>query len=102
MKVEKDFENYMEHFKTLPLKEKQMIIYKQLKLLSSFTNFICEKSGIKNDIIVNSELIDLEKENYSEDDFAEAIIVLVNSIQNSICDFHSAFADYLEYHSFSE
>lgn len=102
MKVEKDFENYMEHFKTLPLKEKQMIIYKQLKLLSSFTNFICEKSGIKNDIIVNSELIDLEKENYSEDDFAEAIIVLVNSIQNSICDFHSAFADYLEQHPFSE
>ena len=100
--MEKDFEKYMEDFKNLSLKEKQMIIYKQLKLLSSFTNLICEKSGINNEMIVNSELIHLEKGNYSEDDFAEAVIVLVNSIQNSICDFHSAFTDYLEKHPFSE
>ena len=51
---------------------------------------------------LSRQLMDLEKENYSEDDFAEAIIVLINSIQNSICDFHSGFADYLEQHPFSE
>lgn len=100
--MEKDFDEYMKHFKMLSLREKQMVIYQQLKLLSGFTNLICEKSGIKNEMIVNSELIDLKKDNYSEDDFAEAVIVLVNSIQNSICDFHSAFADYLEKHPLSE
>ena len=98
MKKEEDIDQYINNFKTLTLKEKQNIIYQQLKLLSAFTNMICEKSGVENEIIVNSELADLNKEQYTEDDFAEAIIVLINSIQNSICDFHSAFADYLMTH----
>lgn len=82
-----DFNFYMERFKKNSLKEKQKIIYNQLKMLTALTNNLCKNLNIPNNIILNKELLDLEKENYTEDDFAEAIIVYINSIQNSICDY---------------
>ena len=91
-----NFQEYMDYFKNLSLKEKQKIIYDQLKILSGFTNNLCETAGIKNEVITNKELLDLENSNYTEDDFAEAIIVFINSIQNSICDFSSGVADLIE------
>ena len=91
-----DFNDYMEKYKELSLKEKQQIMIKQLKLLASFSNTLCKEIGIDNEMILNKEIIDVEKENYTEDDFAEAGIVLVNSIQNSICDFHLKFSDIIE------
>jgi hypothetical protein len=36
------------------------------------------------------------KDNYSQDDFAEAVITLVNSIQNSICDFDLKLSEITE------
>ena len=91
-----NFEEYMNFFKSQSLKDKQKIIYDQLKLLSGFTNKLCETSGIENKIITNKELLDFENNNYTEDDFAEAIIVFINSIQNSICDFSSGMADIVD------
>lgn len=87
------FNEYMEFFKTQTLKEKQSIIVDQMKTLAGFTNNLCEEVGAKSEMILNRELIDLNKENYTEDDFAEAVIVLVNSIQNSICDLSNTLAD---------
>ena len=48
---------------------------------------MCKEIGVQNEMILNKEIVDLEKENYTEDDFSEAVITLVNSVQNSICDF---------------
>lgn len=87
------FNEYMEFFKNQTLKEKQSIIVDQMKILAGFTNSLCEEVGAKSEMILNRELIDLNKENYNEDDFAEALIVLVNSIQNSICDLSNTLAD---------
>lgn len=83
-----NFEEYMTYFKTLSLKEKQEIALEQLKMISSLSNEMCNTLNIKNEILVNRELLDLRKENYTEDDFSEAIIVLINSIQRSLCDFN--------------
>lgn len=91
-----NFKEYMYFFKEQTLKEKQKIIYDQLKLLSGFTNNLCETAGIKNEIITNKEILDLESSTYTEDDFAEAIIVFINSIQNSICDFSLGISDMIE------
>lgn len=88
-----NFNEYMEFFKSQPLKEKQSIIVDQMKILAGFTNSLCEEVGAKSEMLINRELIDLNKENYTEDDFAEAVIVLVNSIQNSICDLSNTLAD---------
>ena len=92
MNEQENFNEYMENYKQKPLKEKQDIIIYQMKLLAKFTNNLCDELGIKSELIMNKELLDLNQDDYTEDDFAEAVIVLVNSIQNSICDATNAIA----------
>jgi len=83
-----DFKDYIENYKKLPLKEKQSIIIEQLELLAGFTNRMCQAYQIEIDFLLNRELLDIKNQNYTEDDFAEAVIVLVNSIQNSLSDYN--------------
>lgn len=96
MKKEETFEEYMEYFKGLTLREKQGVVLDQLKLLASSSSVICKEIGSDNEVLFNKELLDMNKESYTEDDFAEAVVVLVSSIQNSICDFHLKFTEILE------
>lgn len=91
--MQEDFNEYMTFFKSQPLKEKQNIVIEQLKMLTGLTNSMCRELNVKNDILLSKELVDLNKDNYSEDDFAEAVIVYVNSIQNSLCDFSNKLSD---------
>lgn len=93
---EENFNEYISYFKDQPLKEKQKIIIEQLQMLTSLTNMMCTQLGINNKVLMNRELIDIKKENYTEDDFAEAVIVYINSIQNSICDFDLKLTDLLK------
>lgn len=94
--MNENFEDYLTEFKKLPIKEKQSIAISQLKMLAGLTNNFCKEINAENEIIVNQELNDVNKEGYTEDDFAEAIIVLTNSIQNSICDFHLKMSEIIE------
>lgn len=82
-----DFDKYMEDFKLKPLREKQKITFDQLKMLASITNGMCINLGIDNKIIINKELYDLSKEDFTNDDYVEAMLVLINSVQNSLFDF---------------
>ena len=91
-----NIDEYMTFFKGQTLKEKQSIVYEQLQLLASLTNDMCKNLDIPNEPMLNKELLDLKKEDYTEDDFAEAIIVLINSIQNSICDYANGISDMLD------
>lgn len=91
-----NFEEYMKFFKEQSLKEKQSIIFEQLQMLAGFTNDLCSNLNISNEVLLNKELLDLKKDNYTEDDFAEAVIVLINSIQNSICDYTNGISSLLE------
>lgn len=92
----KNFDEYMEYYKKQPLSEKRDIVYSQLKVLASLTNKMCEELNVDNELLLNKELLDLKRENVSEDDFLEAIIVLINSIQNSLCDFDLKLTDIME------
>lgn len=93
--MEENINEYMEFFKSQPLIEKQKIIYEQLQLLAGLTNNMCKELDIPNELILNKELLDLKKEDYTQDDFAEAIIVLINSIQNSVCDYFNGITSLL-------
>lgn len=93
---DENFEEYMTFFKEQSLKEKQNIIYEQLQMLAGFANNLCEELDIDNEVILNRELLDLKNDNYTQDDFAEAIIVLINSIQNSICDYSNGISNLLD------
>lgn len=91
-----DFNEYLSDIKKLPLREKQEIVFEQLKMLAAISNGFCKEIGAENEMIINKELTDLKDKNYTEDDFVEAILVLTNSIQNSICDFHLKMSEIIE------
>ena len=86
--INDSFDNYMNWFVKLPLKEKQSIAINQLKILSGLAETMCRAKGIKSKMILHQELADLNKNNYTEDDFAEAIVVYINIIQNYSCDYN--------------
>lgn len=94
--MNEDINEYMKFFKEQPLKEKQSIIYEQLQMLAGFTNSLCTELQIDNEPLLNREVLDLKKDEYTEDDFAEAVIVMINSIQNSICDYANGISDILD------
>ncbi len=81
------FEEYIEYFKGLPLKQKQEIIIDELKLLTAMTNKMCKEIDANNEVILSKDLADLNKEDYTEDDFSEAVITYICSIKNSLADF---------------
>ena len=94
--MKEEFNEYMVFFKSQSLEEKQNIIYKQLQILAEFTNNLCKELSLDNELIMNKELLDLEKEGYTQDDFTEGVITLVNSIQNSICDYSNGISNILD------
>lgn len=93
MDENKKFNNYLQDFKQLSTKEKQDVIFKQLKVLATISNDYCKEIGSNNEIILNKELIDINNGEYNIDDYLEAIITLISSIQNSFCDFHDKMTD---------
>lgn len=88
-----NFEEYIGKFKELPLKEKQKVIADELKVLASFTNKMCNEIGAQNELLLNKEQAELNSDNYSEDDFAEALIVYISSIKDSLCAFSDKLTD---------
>ena len=81
------FEEYIEYFKGLPLKQKQEIIIDELKLLTAMTNKMCKEIDANNEVILSKEVVDINKENYTEDNFSDALITYICSIKNSLDDF---------------
>ena len=88
-----NFDEYIKKYKELSLKDKQKIIIDELKVLSSFTNKMCNEIGAKNDLLLNKEQSDLNNDNYTEDDFSEAVIVYISSIKDSLCVFSDKLTD---------
>lgn len=83
-----NLDEYIEYFKSLSLKEKQEIIIDELKMITGLTNQMCKEIDASNEILVNKELADVNNENYTEDDFSEAVITYICSIKNSLSDFN--------------
>ena len=96
------FNEYIKDFKKLELSEKKKILLNQLKMMASVTNDMCKTFGSDNEIIVNQELLNVSKENTSDEEYVEALIVLVNSIQNSISDFNFKISEVLEHFAESQ
>ena len=87
MDEKENFEEYMTDFRKKALKEKQSIIFEQLKYISSMTNTFCNELNIDNEPLLTKDVLKINNDDYSEDDFANALIVLINSIQESVCDY---------------
>lgn len=85
LKVDEFFDKYVELYKQLSLNDKRKIALKEIKELLGFFSEINRDNG--NSMLYNREILDAEKEDVSEDDFAEAVFVYINSLKELIGDY---------------
>ena len=91
-----EFDKYIEKVKNKPLDEKQRILFKQLTSIASLTNTMCRTIGVESNLLVNDELMNIMKNDYTEDDYITALMALSSSIQDSLCDFDDKISDIIE------
>lgn len=83
------FNEYMEEFKKLNLKEKRNEIINSIKDLIAIFDKLAEIDGIELHYLKNQEIKDLQKEEVSEDDFLEGELVYIEVAKNMIGEYLS-------------
>ncbi|MBR2997879.1 MAG: hypothetical protein IKF37_02245 [Bacilli bacterium] len=82
-----DFNELVDEFKKLSTNEKRELTINEMKsLLAALSSLNSIKSNDVK-ILFNHEVIDLNKENYTEDDYIEAIYTYIFSIKELLADF---------------
>lgn len=84
MQENKIFNEYVEKYKNLPLQEKKNIVNQEIKELLAFIDKAKKDLNIQDEILFNREILDLNTDNVSDDDFVEAMFVYVHAIQESL------------------
>ena len=83
MRENKEFNDYVDKFKQLPLQDKKKKTVDEIKLLLAFIEKLKMDMSINDELIFNKEILDLNSDNISDDDFVEAIFVYIHIIQES-------------------
>lgn len=94
--MQNEFDNYIENIKNKSLEEKQKLLFKQLTSIASLTNTMCRTIGVESHLLVNDELLNIMKSDYTEDEYITALMALSSSIQESLCDFDDKISDIIE------
>ena len=92
MKENENFNQYVESFTKLPLEKKKEIVNKQMKKVLAFIEKLKQDINVNSEILFNKELLDLNKEDATEDDFVEAMFVYAYSIQESLSVYSKAIS----------
>ncbi len=79
-----NFDNYISKYKNLPLKEKKELAEKELRELLVTLNLLNEKYNGESTVLFNREILDLKKDDATEEDFVEAVFVYIYSIKELI------------------
>lgn len=83
--IENDsFNEYVSAFKKLSLDKKKRLVNKQAKKTLALIEKMKSDFSIEGGILFNREILDLQDENTSDEDFVEAMFVYIYSIQESI------------------
>lgn len=82
-----EFNNYVNEFKKLDTNSKMEEIVVAIKELISFIDFLAESQKIELKYLKSNELLDLKKENVTQDDYLEAILVYVEVVKNLIAQY---------------
>ena len=85
--LNESFENYINELKKLPIEEKRTELINSIKELLAGFEYLAQQNNIELHYLKNNEILDLNKENVTEDDFIEAAVVYVEVAKNVIGDF---------------
>ena len=84
MMENKEFNEYVELFKKLPLQLKKEKVKEEMKKLIVFIEKAKKDLKIGSQMLYNRELLDLNNNDISDEDFVEAMFVYVYILQESI------------------
>lgn len=78
------FNEYIEAYKKLPLQKKKQMANEEIKKLLAFIEKANNDLNLNDTILFNREILDLNSDNVSDDDFVEAMFVYIYSIREAL------------------
>lgn len=97
MEVQKEaFSGLMEYYKLLPTQNKRYEIVSILEELISYYSKICTKFGVMPDMALNKEILNIARENLTEDEFLHAIFAYLNTLQDISAQFIDRMSEVIE------
>ena len=82
-----EFNNYIEEVKKLSVEEKREELINSILHLISVFDTLAKEENIRLNYLTNREILDINKENVSEDDFLEAALVYLEMAKNIVGDY---------------
>lgn len=87
------FNEYMNEFVKLDVIEKRNIILEDTKELLALVSKLAMDAGKNNDILLNKEILDLDKPPVSESDYLEAIYIYIQAVREKIGEYAEFIVD---------
>ena len=94
--MQEEFDSYLAKVKNKSVEEKQRLLFKQLSSIASLTDTMCRTVGINGKLLINDELLNIMKTDYTQDEYITALMAIASSIQESLCDFDEKISDIVE------
>lgn len=82
----KEFNNYIECYKKMPLDLKKDLVIEESKKILAFLEKLKNDFNVQGKILFNKEILDV-KNSSSEEDFTEAMFVYIHSIEESLGEY---------------
>lgn len=95
MNKQQKFDEYVLNFKKLDIQEKKKIVNNETKKVLAFIEKAKADLKIQDEILFNRELLDLNSNNVSDEDFVEAMFVYIYSIQESLGKYFNSISKIL-------
>ena len=97
MEVQKEaFSGLMEYYKLLPIQNKRDEIISVLEELISNYSKICTKFGVIPNMSLNKEILNIKREDITEDEFLPALFAYLNSLQDISAQFIDRMSEVIE------
>ena len=97
MEVQKEaFSGLMEYYKLLPTQNKRDEIISVLEELISHYSKICTKFGVMTNMSLNKEILNVKKEDVTEDEFLHALFAYLNALQDVSAQFIDRMSEVIE------
>ena len=97
MEVQKEaFSGLMEYYKLLPTQNKRNEIISVLEDLISNYSKICTQFDVMPNMMLNKEMLNINRKNITEDEFLHALFAYLNTLQDISAQFINKMCDVLE------
>lgn len=97
MEVQKEaFTGLMEYYKQLPIENKRSEIVNELEEIISNYSKICTKFGVMPNMMLNKEMLNINRKNLTEEEFLHALFAYLNTLQDISAQFINRVCDSLE------